>query len=115
MPSTRHRQAALAGGLEIWVITAANGTSITRTSGPNFEDADVTLTDTGTGDQLITINPFKGPKGEVYYQATAGTANRRCAVTDLTYTNDSLAVTVKSYDDTSSAADSIVCLHLFAE
>lgn len=111
----RHRRADLDGGLEVWIVVASGGASITRVSGDTLQDGDVTSAATGTGDYIVTINPFKGPKGEVYGVATTGTISVFASITDMTYTNDSLAVTVKVEDDASTATDAAVTLHLFAE
>ena len=110
----RHNRADLQG-LELWVKFAANGESITSVTGTTSQDADVTLTDTGSGDYIITVNPFLGPKGEIYWQATTGLISTFASVTATAYTGDSLAVTIKVENDASTATDAIVCLHLYAE
>lgn len=112
--AARHRRADL-NGLEIWIRFAADGSSITDVSGPLPQATDVTITDTGTGDYIITINPFRGPRGVVWGVATAQTISMFASLTDFTYTGDSLAVTVKVENDASTASDSIVCMHLYAE
>jgi len=116
MASQRHRKADL-NGLEVWMLISFSGgtPSLTRASGDTFQDADITLTDTGTGDIIVTINPFKGPKGEVYGVATTQTISTFANITALTYTGNSLAVTVKIEDDASTATDANVFLHLYAE
>jgi hypothetical protein len=112
--ASRHRSADLQG-LEIWVRFAANGESITDISGGAFQDADVTLTDTGAGDYILTINPFKGPRGKVWGTATVQTISMFASLTAFTYTGESLAVTIKVENDASTASDAIVNVHLYAE
>jgi hypothetical protein len=113
--ASRHRRADLEGGLEAWIVIASGGATITRASGPNMQDADITCVGTGTGDYALTINPFKGPKGEAYAVANAMTISMMVSVTALTYTNDSLAVTLKIENDASTPSDAAVIVHLFAE
>ena len=117
MASVRHRRAGL-NGLEVYILLANDGVTITRASGQLFHDADITSVKNGTGDYTLTINPFKGPAGEVYAQATvqttAGTKLFANVVTPA-YTNDSLALRVQVFADTGTATDSAVQLHLYAE
>lgn len=110
----RHRTADLQGQ-EIWIRFAANGGSITNVSGPLDQTADVTITDTGTGDYILTINPFRGNRGIAWGVATTQVISTMVGLTDFTYTGDSLAVTVKVENDASTATDAICCVHLYAE
>jgi hypothetical protein len=112
--AVRHRRADL-NGLELFAIITSGGAAITSSSGANSHDADVTCAATGTGDYVLTINPFKGPKGEVYWQASTDVISTSASVTDRTYTGDSLAVTIKVESDASTATDAAVSVHLYAE
>lgn len=114
--ASRHRRADLAAGLQVKMLVASGGASITRATGPNFQDADITSVSNATGDYTITINPFKGPKGEIYCQATCSTSSKLFAtIKSATYTNDSLAVNITMFADTGTATDTAVFLDLYAE
>ena len=112
----RHARAGL-NGLECWMLVsyAAGTPTLTRATGGNLEDADISITDTGSGDLLVTVNPFRGPKAEVYGVVTTGTISVFASITAFTYTGDSLAITVKIEDDASTATDANVFLHIYAE
>lgn len=112
--AARHRVADH-NGLEIWIRFAADGSAITDVSGVQAQASDVSITDTGTGDYIITVNPFRGTRGIAWGVATAQTISMMVSLTAFTYTGDSLAVTVKVENDASTASDSIVCMHLYAE
>ena len=112
--SNRHRRADL-NGLELWCVVDTATPAVTRATGMNANDADISFTDTGAGDMVMTINPFRGPKGEAYGVATSMTISTFCSITAFTYTADSLAVTIKIENDASTATDAPIIVHLYAE
>ena len=114
--AVRHRRDDLQG-LEVWALVASAGATITRASGVNFQDADITSARNATGDYTITLNPLKGPKGEVFIQTTALSATLKLftVIKSAAYTNDSLAVNVLIFDDTGAAQEAAVMLHIYAE
>lgn len=112
----RHNRADL-NGLEVWMLVQnADGTpTLTRATGSNPQDSDISFTDTGAGNTTVTINPFRGPKGEAYAIATPVTISLSATITSMTYTGDSLAIVVRVEDDASAATDSNFYLHVYAE
>ncbi len=117
--ATRHIRADLEGKLELFIKAGVGGSAMTLTSasGPNFQDADISFADNGTGDHTITVNPFKLPAAEVYAQATAVSAASKlfCTIKSIAYTNDSLAIEILTFTDAGTATEpDSVFLHLFA-
>lgn len=116
--SFRHKRAGL-NGLELfmYVTYVAGVPTLSRASGESFGDADISFTDTGTGDALVTIVPFKGPIGEIYAQATAfKSTGANVQIGAITYTGDSVAIQVLGFDlATPTATDVDFMLHVYAE
>ena len=103
MATTRHRLADMGGALFIGgTITSlgVSGVNISSTTGltpPLAQNADVSVVRDAIGEYTMTINPFRGPLGAVCHSVTASsTASYGLTTrTTTTYTNDSLAVTIK--------------------
>jgi len=89
-------------------IDVSDNTLDNMSGAPSGHDADITLTDDGTGDFTLTLNPFRGPKGSVVAFATTATISTFASVTGKTYTNDSLAVDINVENDASTATDADV-------
>lgn len=106
MPTTRHRFADLEGSLFIggrtqFKSTGAVAIQISSTTGvtpPLAQNADVGIVRNSTGNYTLTINPFRGPLGGVVHAISAATGVAYATVADTTYayTNDSLALTIRT-------------------
>src|SRR5437899_5769689 len=117
--ATRHARARLDGQLEVFIKATVSGSAMTITtaSGELAEKADITVTDNGTGDHTITINPMKMPRAEAYAVATVVSAASKLYATikSIAYTSDSLAINVLTFADTGTATEpDSIFLHVFA-
>ncbi len=70
--------------------------SVANQSGDSLQQADVTYTETGTGDFLLAVTNFKGPAGKynvsVSVNTTATTADIRAQVGAVSYSGRTLSV-----------------------
>jgi len=115
--AVRHRRADLDGGLQVKLLIASGGATITRATGPAFQDADITSVKNGTGDYTVTINPFKGPAGEIYVNTTAlhATLKLYTVIKSITYTNDSVAINILAFDEGGTAQEAAIFVNAYAE
>lgn len=77
--------------------TTAADASTYALSTPKAFQGDIVIAKSSTGVYTITINPFKGPQGNVNAVVSLTTASGIVRVDSTTYTGDSLVITVKTF------------------
>jgi hypothetical protein len=115
--SMRNTMAQLEGASALFAAgkTTAADASTYSLSTPKAFQGDIVIAKSSTGVYTITINPFKGPQGNVNTVVSLTAASGIVRVDSAVYTGDSLVITVKTFAvDGTTAADKAFSFMTFA-
>jgi hypothetical protein len=110
---TKHTLPELSGRgmLLASAIVGSDGT-LTSASKPGSDD--LAAATTGTGVYTLTLNPFLAPSAIIHAVASLSNAVGFINVFSSVQTNNSLVITVKTYNSSASAANAAFIIHVFA-